>query len=191
MTRASTIHHGIVTQGRQRGLLRIAELEAYVSEWEGLLRLALAIVFGGMIGFERETLNKDAGLRTHMLVTLGAAAFMVGSVLMVDLANPDGEAGRGDITRIASTIVTGIGFLAAGIIFRSEDRIHGLTTAAGLWVAASIGLLVGAGFYLTAFGATLLTLFILVVVHWGEARLEMKPERALRRDVAADTKETD
>jgi len=157
-----------------------------MSEWEGLLRLAMAIVFGGMIGFERETLNKDAGLRTHMLVTLGAAAFMVGSVLMVEGSNPDGEVGRGDITRIASTIVTGIGFLAAGIIFRSEDRTHGLTTAAGLWVAASIGLLVGAGFYVTAFGGTLLTLFVLVVVHWGEARLAMKPRRALERDLRSD-----
>lgn len=160
-----------------------------MSEWEGLLRLALAVVLGGIIGFERETLNKDAGLRTHMLVTLGAAAFMVGSVLMVDLANPDGEAGRGDITRIASTIVTGIGFLAAGIIFRAEDKIHGLTTAAGLWVAASIGLLVGAGFYLSAFGATLLALFVLVVVHWGEAQLEMKPKRSLERDISVDDEE--
>jgi putative Mg2+ transporter-C (MgtC) family protein len=157
-----------------------------MSEWEGLLRLGLAVVFGGIIGFERETLNKDAGLRTHMLVTLGAAAFMVGSVLMVDLANPDGEAGRGDITRIASTIVTGIGFLAGGIIFRGNDKTHGLTTAAGLWVAASVGLLVGAGFYVTAFGAVLLALFVLVVVHWGEARLEMKPRRSLDRDLGSD-----
>lgn len=157
-----------------------------MSEWEGILRLTLAVVFGGMIGFERESLNKDAGLRTHMLVALGSAAFMVGSVLLVEGTNPNNEVGRGDVTRIGSTIVTGIGFLAAGIIFRSEDRTHGLTTAAGLWVAAAIGMLVGAGLYITAFGTALITLFVLVVVHWGEAKLEMKPKRALRRDVTID-----
>ena len=158
-----------------------------MSEWEGLLRLALAIVLGGAIGFERETLNKDAGLRTHMLVTLGAAGFMVGSVLMVDLANPDGQAGRGDITRIASTIVTGIGFLAGGIIFKSEKEVQGLTTAAGLWVAAAIGLVVGAGFYITAVGLTILTLFVLVVIHWGEARLDLKPDEATERELSPGT----
>ena len=155
-----------------------------MSEWEGLLRLALAVVLGGAIGFERETLNKDAGLRTYMLVTLGAAGFMVGSVLLVDLANPDGQAGRGDVTRIASTIVTGIGFLAGGIIFKSENGVRGLTTAAGLWVAAAIGLVAGAGFYITAIGLTVLTLFVLVVVHWGEAKMNLKPDEAVERDLS-------
>ncbi len=161
-----------------------------MSEWEGLLRLALAVVLGGAIGFERETLNKDAGLRTHMLVTLGAAGFMVGSVLLVDLANPDGQAGRGDVTRIASTIVTGIGFLAGGIIFKSENGVRGLTTAAGLWVAAAIGLVAGAGFYITAIGLTVLTLFVLVVVHWGEATMNLKPDEAIERGLSSDTDES-
>jgi putative Mg2+ transporter-C (MgtC) family protein len=151
-----------------------------MSEWDAIVRLAVAVVLGGMIGFERETLNKDAGLRTHMLVTLGSAGFMVGSVLMVGLANPEGQVGRGDITRVASTIVTGIGFLAGGIIFKSESQVQGLTTAAGLWVAAAVGMLVGAGFYITAVGLTVLELFVLLVVHWGEARLTWMPTRSPR-----------
>ena len=155
-----------------------------MSEWEALLRLGLAVVLGGVIGFERETLNKDAGLRTHMLVTLGAAGFMVGSVLLVDLANPEGQVGRGDVTRIASTIVTGIGFLAGGIIFKSEKEVQGLTTAAGLWVASAIGLIVGAGFYITAVGLTALTLFVLTVIHWVEAKLDLKPRESTERDLS-------
>jgi putative Mg2+ transporter-C (MgtC) family protein len=158
-----------------------------MSEWEAILRLAVAVVLGGLIGFERESLRKDAGLRTHMLVTLGSAGFMVGSVLMVGLANPDGQVGRGDITRIGSTIVTGIGFLSGGIIFRSESQVKGLTTAAGLWVTAAVGMLVGAGFYITACGLTGLALFVLLVVHWGEARVEWTEARSprLRNDDTA------
>ena len=151
-----------------------------MSEWEAILRLAVAVGLGGLIGFERESLRKDAGLRTHMLVTLGSAGFRVGSVLMVGLANPDGQVGRGDITRIGSTIVTGIGFLSGGIIFRSESQVKGLTTAAGLWVTAAVGMLVGAGFYITASGLTGLALFVLLVVHWGESRVEWTDNRSPR-----------
>jgi len=160
-----------------------------MSEWEAILRMALAIGLGGLIGLERETLNKDAGLRTHMLVTLGSAGFMTGSVLMVGLANPDGQVGRGDITRIGSTIVTGIGFVAGGLIFRSESQVQGLTTAAGLWVTAAIGLLVGAGFYITAFGLTGLALFVLFVVRWGESRVEWTDGRIPR--LRSDDDQTD
>ncbi len=151
-----------------------------MSEWEAILRLAVAVGLGGLIGFERESLRKDAGLRTHMLVTLGSAGFMVGSVLMVGLANPEGQVGRGDITRIGSTIVTGIGFLSGGIIFRGESQVKGLTTAAGLWVTAAVGMLVGAGFYITACGLTGLALFVLLVVHWGESRVEWTDNRSPR-----------
>ncbi|HYI14201.1 MAG TPA: MgtC/SapB family protein [Thermomicrobiales bacterium] len=159
-----------------------------MSEWEAIVRLAVAVGLGGLIGFERETLNKDAGIRTHMLVTLGSAGFMVGSVMMVEMANPDGQVGRGDITRVASTIVTGIGFLAGGIIFKSESQVQGLTTAAGLWVTAAVGMLVGAGFYITAIGLTGLSLFVLLVVHWGESRVVWTDNRTpkLRTDATSD-----
>ncbi|HEX5166991.1 MAG TPA: MgtC/SapB family protein [Thermomicrobiales bacterium] len=151
-----------------------------MSEWEAIVRLALAVALGGLIGLERETLKKDAGIRTHMLVTLGSAGFMVASVLMVGVANPDGQVGRGDITRIGSTIVTGIGFIAGGLIFRSESQVQGLTTAAGLWVTAAVGVLVGAGFYITAVGLTGLALFVLIVVRWGESRVEWTEGRSPR-----------
>jgi putative Mg2+ transporter-C (MgtC) family protein len=147
-----------------------------MSEWEGLLRLAIAAAIGGAIGFERETLDKSAGLRTHMLVCLGAALFMVCSLLLVDEFKDSAMVSRVDPTRIASTIVTGIGFLGAGIIFRNEEGVRGLTTAAGLWVAAAIGMAVGSGFYITAVGSGVLTLIILVVMRRLQQWLDFKPD---------------
>jgi putative Mg2+ transporter-C (MgtC) family protein len=154
-----------------------------LSEWEGLFRLGLAALLGGAIGFERETLNKAAGLRTHMLVALGAALFMVSSILLIFEFNPEGQPGRGDVTRIGSTIVTGIGFLAGGIIFTSGRRPRGITTAAGLWVATAVGMAVGAGFYITAAGATALALVILTLVQKLQVALDMKPESAEDRSI--------
>jgi putative Mg2+ transporter-C (MgtC) family protein len=147
-----------------------------MSEWEGLLRLAIAALIGGAIGFERETLEKSAGLRTHMLVCVGAALFMVCSLLLVEEFKDSSLVSRVDPTRIASTIVTGIGFLGAGIIFRNEEGVRGLTTAAGLWVAAAIGMAVGSGFYITAVGSGILTLIILFVMRRLQQRLDFKPD---------------
>jgi putative Mg2+ transporter-C (MgtC) family protein len=144
-----------------------------MSEWEGLARLALAAALGGAIGLEREVRHKAAGLRTHMLVTMGSAMFMVASMLLLYQVNGINGAARVDPTRIASTIVTGIGFLGGGIIFRTRDRVRGLTTAAGLWVASAIGLTIGAGFYVTGVGATLLTIVVLSLV----GRVERLAER--------------
>lgn len=151
-----------------------------MTEWEGLLRLAVAAAIGGAIGFERETLDKSAGLRTHMLVSLGAALFMVGSILLVYEFNDGPDVSKVDPTRIASTIVTGVGFLGGGIIFKNEERVRGLTTAAGLWVAAAIGMAVGAGFYITAVGGGVLTLIILVVLRRVEERMDLKSGTAER-----------
>lgn len=155
-----------------------------MNEWEGLVRLALAAVLGGIIGFERETLNKGAGLRTHMLVTLGASTFMVSSIMLVgEFADEPGQV-RVDPTRIASTVVMGIGFLGGGIIFKSETRVRGLTTAAGLWVAAAIGMAAGAGFYITAIGGTVLALLALVVMRQVEFQANLKKirDRRVRED---------
>lgn len=155
-----------------------------MNEWEGLVRLALAAVLGSIIGFERETLNKGAGLRTHMLVTLGASIFMVSSIMLVgEFADEPGQV-RVDPTRIASTVVMGIGFLGGGIIFKSETRVRGLTTAAGLWVAAAIGMAAGAGFYITAIGGTVLALLALVVMRQVEFQANLKKirDRRVRED---------
>ena len=148
-----------------------------LTQWESLFRIGLAAVLGGVIGYERETLDKSAGLRTHMLVSLGAALFMVASILIVqDFAETNVQS-RLDPTRIASTIVTGIGFLGGGIIFRQESRVHGLTTAAGLWVAAAIGLASGSGYYIVAGGSVLLTIVILALIRPVEKQIETRGKR--------------
>lgn len=118
---------------------------------EILLRLVLAAIAGGVIGFERKKVHKPAGLRTHMLVCMGAALF-----ILVTLKGIPGESGR-----IIAGIATGIGFLGAGTILRAEDRITGLTTAASIWTVAAIGITVGFGEYVLMATATALVIIIL------------------------------
>ncbi len=129
---------------------------------EVLLRLAVAGVLGGMIGFERELRERQAGLRTHLLVCLGAALFTIISAYGFHEFLTSGDAVvRSDPTRIAAQIVTGIGFLGAGAIIRQGISVRGLTTAATLWVAAAIGMAAGAGYYSGAVIGTVLTLIAL------------------------------
>ena len=125
--------------------------------WEELLlRLALAAALGGAIGFERELREREAGLRTHTLVSLGAALFTIaGAYGFRDFHNSF------DPTRIAAQIVTGIGFLGAGAIIRQGLAVRGLTTAATLWVVAAVGLTAGAGYYSAAVITTALVLLSL------------------------------
>jgi putative Mg2+ transporter-C (MgtC) family protein len=136
-------------------------LELPTLDWqEALLRLALAAVLGGMIGVERELREREAGLRTHMLVALGSALFTIVSAYGFHDFLASGQAVvRADPTRIAAQIVTGIGFLGAGAIIRQGLSIRGLTTAATLWVVAAIGLAAGAGYYS---GAVMTTALVLV-----------------------------
>jgi putative Mg2+ transporter-C (MgtC) family protein len=117
------------------------------------LRLALAASLGGAIGLEREFRHKPAGLRTNMLIGLGSAVF---AILSVQLG-----AAAGSPDRIAAQVVTGIGFLGAGAILRSGQNVHGLTTAATIWVNAAIGTAVGVGAYSVAAGGATLTLVVL------------------------------
>lgn len=106
---------------------------------EILARLILSAILGGLIGMEREVNNRPAGLRTHILVSVGSALIM--------LVSMDGF-GNGDPSRLAAQVVSGIGFLGAGTIMRTGNNINGLTTAASLWVSAGIGLAIGNGYYL-------------------------------------------
>ncbi len=118
-----------------------------------ILRLLLAAAMGALIGLERDLKKKPAGIRTHMLVCLGACVYTLISVSEFPL----------DSARIAAGIVAGIGFLGAGAIIGSQDGVHGLTTAAGIWVTAAVGLALGTGSYVIAAVSTLLmvvTLFI-------------------------------
>src|ERR687887_833691 len=129
---------------------------------EALLRLALAAALGGAIGFERELRDREAGLRTHMLVCLGSALFTIVSAYgFRGFLTSGDQVIRADPTRIAAQIVVGIGFLGAGAIIRHGLSVRGLTTAATLWVAAAIGIAAGAGYYSGAVIATLVTLFAL------------------------------
>ena len=120
---------------------------------EAFLRLALAAALGGAIGLEREYRHKPAGLRTNMLIALGSALF---SILSVELG-----AAAGSPDRIAAQVVTGIGFLGAGAILRSGENVHGLTTAATIWVNAAIGMAAGLGSYAVAVVAAAITLVVL------------------------------
>lgn len=147
-----------------------------LTQWESLIRIGIAVVLGGVIGYERQTLDKSAGLRTHMLVSLGAALFMVSAILITQDFDEPGVATRLDPTRIGATIVTGIGFLGGGIIFRQESRIQGVTTAAGLWVSAAIGLACGAGYFIVAGGSVLLTVVILSLIRPMERRIEPRSD---------------
>ncbi|SCY65638.1 MgtC/SapB family protein [Alkaliphilus peptidifermentans] len=133
------------------------------------IRLLLATVIGGIIGFEREMNNRPAGFRTHILVTLGSCLIMIISVYgFIGF----GEGGYGgDPARLASQVVSGIGFLGAGTILREGSNIRGLTTAASLWMSGGIGLTIGIGFYSAALIATLLVLFSLIILPLFEMRL--------------------
>ncbi len=129
---------------------------------EVLLRLVLAAVLGGAVGVERELREREAGLRTHLLVALGSALFTIVSAYGFHAFLSSGASVvRADPTRIAAQIVTGIGFLGAGAIIRQGFSVRGLTTAATLWVVAAIGLAVGAGYYSGALITTAVVLFSL------------------------------
>jgi putative Mg2+ transporter-C (MgtC) family protein len=129
---------------------------------EALLRVALAAVLGGALGLERELREREAGLRTHLLVAVGSALFTIVSAYGFHAFLSSGASVvRADPTRIAAQIVTGIGFLGAGAIIRQGLSIRGLTTAATLWVVAAIGLAVGAGYYA---GAVITTVVALVAL---------------------------
>lgn len=124
-------------------------------EPEMMLRLLLAVVFGGAIGYVREIGKKAAGLRTHMLVCLGSALFTIVSIMIAQ------ESSAADPSHIAASVVTGIGFIGAGTIFVSGGSVMGLTTAASIWVSAAIGMATGAGFYEIATFSTILALIVL------------------------------
>lgn len=146
-----------------------------ISDGELLLRLVLTVVLCGAIGLEREARGQVAGLRTHILVGLGAALFTLVSAYGFD----DAPGSRPDPTRVAAQIVTGIGFLGAGTIIRQGLTVRGLTTAAALWIVAAIGMAAGAGYYLGAAATTAVVLVALI----GFRRLRPRLMSQLRTDL--------
>jgi putative Mg2+ transporter-C (MgtC) family protein len=138
-----------------------------------LVRLLIALAFGGVIGLERSYHGRPAGFRTHALVCLASAALMVVTVYETAWFQGGGGSVRGSIdpTRIAQGIMTGIGFLGAGVIMKDGLSVRGLTTAASIWITAGIGILVGIGFYGPAALTTTLALGALSMFRWVERRI--------------------
>jgi putative Mg2+ transporter-C (MgtC) family protein len=139
-------------------------------EVEMMIRLLAALAAGAMIGYERSFHGRPAGLRTHVLVCLASSLLMLVTVYEDHWVRTAGEA-RLDPTRMAQGIMTGIGFLGAGVIVKEGLNVRGLTTAASIWITAGIGVLAGVGLYLPLLASTLLTLMVLSVFRWIENRV--------------------
>ena len=131
-------------------------VDSIVLQLDLCLRIGIAAILSGIVGYNRERRERPAGLRTHIMVGVGSALFTVLSI---------NAFGRGDPGRVAAQVVVGIGFLGAGAIFRRSSRnIHGLTTAADIWVVAGIGMACGVGYYIVAILAAVLTWFTLAIL---------------------------
>lgn len=126
---------------------------------ETAIRLIIAAIVGSVLGFERELKNSPAGMRTHALVTLGSATFTLASLSFSQ-----------DPARIAAQVAVGIGFLGGGVIFKSGNTILGLTTAANLWIASAIGLMIGLGQYVIGLTATALAILTLILGSYFEKK---------------------
>ncbi len=139
-----------------------------------ILRLILSVFLSGLIGLERQVHRRTAGLRTHILVSLGSCLIMLTSLYVFDIYKDKVPL---DPARIAAGVITGIGFLGAGTILRERTGVKGLTTAASLWVVAGIGLAVGCGFRSAAIYATVLALIVLFFLRYAEGMIFGKREK--------------
>lgn len=145
----------------------------------------MALLCGGIIGYEREYKNRPAGLRTHMLVCIGAALVMIISQFIYEKYTP----GTNDPARLGAQVISGIGFLGAGTIIRERFSVKGLTTAATLWVVACIGLAIGSGYYIIAGIATLVIFLSLIIFRKLENFLKIKENKAKLRITVQYSKE--
>lgn len=136
-------------------------VSAVVDEWDVIVRVLVAAVLGGVVGWDRELADKPAGVRTHMLVAAGAAVFVGGSLLIgSELEVAGTESARIDVSRVMAGVVTGVGFLGAGAIITGPKGVSGLTTAAGIWLVAGIGAAIALGYWWLGVVAAALTLLI-------------------------------
>jgi len=144
------------------------------ADFEIIFQLVLAAIIGLILGIEREVIGKPAGIRTYALVTLGATIFTIISIHGFS----DSAGGNFDPSRIAAQIVTGIGFLGAGVIIFRDTKVEGLTTASGLWVSAAIGMAIGTTMYSVAIVSAIIAFIIMVVMrrfnieHWIKRKSE-------------------
>lgn len=135
--------------------------------WHFIVRMLVSVVCGFAIGLERKSRSKEAGIRTHAIVCLASCLFMILSKYLTAplFSDISGNSFDGDATRIAAQVVTGIGFLGAGIIMYRRDVMHGLTTAAGVWATSAIGMAIGGGFIVTGVCATAIILLLQLIFH--------------------------
>ena len=152
---------------------------------EFIARIFVAAILGGLIGLEREYREKAAGLRTHFPVALGSALFMIIEGVLKD------ENMRLDVSRIAAQVVSGIGFIGAGTIIFQKNAVHGLTTAAGVWVTAAIGLACGAGLYVLSVVATVLVLVGMEAFNYVLRRLDRSKEGGTEHGNEAEDRSED
>lgn len=144
------------------------------------VRVLAAIIFGFGIGLERELTNKYAGLRTHILVCLGACVFTILSIYGFPNFSGQGQP-YGDHARVAAQIITGIGFIGGGTVLRHGSSVYGLTTAATLWIAASIGMACGTGLIITGLITTILSIGVLVLIRLFEKNVLVKSTKNIKR----------
>ncbi len=158
-----------------------------ISPYEAIIRLLLGAVFGGIIGFERQSHGRPAGFRTHLLVCVASVLIMMVSVDYYRLSSIDSTFIRIDPARIAAGAITGVGFLGAGVIIKSGFTIQGLTTAACLWIVSAIGLAVGSGLYIQSLISFLITFFSLWILRKLESRVSRLKHRLVT--IVAETEE--
>jgi putative Mg2+ transporter-C (MgtC) family protein len=173
----------------------LSQLDSAASQLDIVLRIVVAVLLGAIIGYERESTNQPAGLRTHMLVAGGAACFMALSMFGFGAVIEPGRVVL-DPSRVAAQIVTGVGFLGAGAIWRTRASVRGLTTAASIWVVAAIGMACGAALYIVAAAFTILGAITLHFLHgpskrgprghFGEPSLVAEPKDDEDDDDSAD-----
>jgi putative Mg2+ transporter-C (MgtC) family protein len=145
-----------------------------LNDFQIVIRLTLSVMLGGFIGLERQVHRRSAGLRTHILVSLGSCLIMLTSMYVFDIYKNTAPL---DPARIAAGVITGIGFLGAGAIIRDREGVKGLTTAASLWVVAGIGLAVGCGFFFAGIFTTFLALIALFFLRFVEGMMFGKEEK--------------
>jgi putative Mg2+ transporter-C (MgtC) family protein len=153
-------------------------IDTQATFWEIVVRLVISLVAGAIVGFEREWRDHPAGLRTHMLVALGSAGFTLIAMEFYDAIVSDGVTTQIDPLRVVQGVVGGVGFLGAGTIIQAGGRVRGLTTAAGLWAVAAVGVAAGGGHYAIA-----LLMVALIIITLALIRLLEKPIAKHRRAV--------
>ena len=163
-------------------MMDVMQLE---TQLEFLVRILLAGICGGIIGYERKSRNKEAGIRTHLIVASGAALIMI--VSKYGFSDILGDKGIAlDPSRIAAQIVTGVGFLGAGMIFMRKNTISGLTTAAGIWATSAIGMAIGSGLYLLGIVTAVLIVLVQIILHqnhrWLKESYKEEPSFVIDRN---------